>query len=168
MNSSELILAVLILLPTITLFYFRISAPIVFLSLCLGNVLMQFVSPDAHEFLALFSAHVPRGVDTGSSLVKIILLLLPPILSSIFLIKTVKGNNKFINILPAIGVGALLALLLTPLLPTHLSSAVINSKAWTPLKNNQGAIVGVSSLVALAVLWVQHPKPAHEKGKHGK
>jgi hypothetical protein len=168
MNSAELILAAFILIPAIVLFYFRINASIVFLSLCLGNVLMQFVSPDAHEFLALFSAHVPKGIDAGDSTVKIVLLLLPPVLSSIFMIKTVKGNSKYLNILPAIGVGVLASLLLTPLLSVHLSNTIISSKAWTDLKNNQGLVVTASSLVCLIVLWLQRPKTAHDKAKHGK
>ena len=158
----------IVLVPAFLMFWFRINAAIVFLSLCLGNVLMQFVSPDAHEFLALFSAHVPSGVDTGSGGIKIILLLLPPILTSVFMIKTVKGSNKYLNILPAIGLGILAALLLTPLLSAHLSNTIIISKAWAPLKNNQAAIVGASSLVCLAILWSQRPKTSHEKSKHSK
>jgi hypothetical protein len=168
MNSSGLVLAAIVLIPAFILFWYRINASIIFLSLCLGSVLMQFVSPDAHEFLALFSAHVPKGIDAGSSTIKLILLLLPPVLSSAFMVKSVKGNNKYINILPAIGVGILAALLITPLLSAHLSNTIISSKAWTPLKNNQGAIVGISSLICLGTLWFQSPKNAHGKDKHSK
>ncbi|HET8991786.1 MAG TPA: hypothetical protein VFN31_02000 [Candidatus Saccharimonadales bacterium] len=168
MKSSELVLATIVLVPAIILFWFRINASIVFLSLCLGSVLMQFVSPDAHQFLALFSAHVPKGVDAGSSSIKIFLLLLPPVLSAVMMLKTVKGSNKYLNVLPALGVGILAALLLTPLLSSHLSNSIISSKAWTPLKTNQGAIVGVSSIVCLVTLWIQGPKSTHEKSKHSK
>lgn len=167
-SSSELLLAAFVLIPAFLLFWFEINASIVFLSLCLGSVLMQFMSPDAHQFLALFSAHVPKGIDGGNSTVKVVLLLLPPVLTSLFMYRTVKGSYKYANILPAIGVGVLAALLITPLLSFHLSNTIISSKAWTTLKNNQGAIVGVSSLACLIVLGLQRPKTTHDKVKHGK
>jgi hypothetical protein len=168
MNSSVLFIGAFILIPLAVLFWFRINAAIVFLSLCLGDVLTQFVSPDAHEFLALFSAHVAKGVDAGNDSVKILLLLLPVVLTSLFMIKTVKGNNKYLNILPAIGVGVLVALLLTPLLPAHLSATIISSKPWLHIKNNQALVVSISAIVCLGTLFIQRPKTPHEKEKHGK
>ncbi len=168
MNSAELILAAIVFIPALILFWFRINASIVFLSLCLGNVLMQFVSPDAHQFLALFSAHVTKGIDAGNSTIKLILILFPPILSSVMMVKSVKGNHKYLNILPALGVGLLAALLVTPLLSAHLSNSIINSNDWTQLKSNEAAVVGISSIIALLVLWLQGPKNKHEKGKHSK
>jgi hypothetical protein len=166
MHSSELLLLAVILVPAIILFYFRINAAIVFLSLCLGNVLTQFVSPDAHQFLTLFSAKLPKNLGSGNNLIKILLLVLPPLLTAIFMLRTVKGNNKYINILPALGVGILIALLLIPLLSVNFSNTIIGSKYWLTLKNNQAALVGLSSLASLVTLWLERPKTSHSKSKH--
>ena len=109
----------------------RINATLVFLSLCLGNVLVQFVAPDANSFLQLFSAQVPDGIDTGNDTVKIILLLLPAVLTAIFMIRTVRGRGRLLlNVLPAAGVGLLGALLVVPLLPPGLSHNIIDSTLW--------------------------------------
>src|SRR5258705_10570148 len=104
--SPDLILAAIVLVPVLLLSFFKINATLVFLSLCLGDVLVQFVAPDANSFLQLFSANIPQGVDTGNDTVKIILLLLPVILTAAFMIRTVKGTGRLLlNVLPAAGVG---------------------------------------------------------------
>ena len=147
----------------------RVNAALVFLSLCLGDVLVQFVAPDANQFLTLFSAHVPKGLDSGNNTIKILLLALPVVLTAIFLIRTVSGYGKLaLNILPAAGVGLLGALLLTPLLPSGLSHNILHSPLWSQIQRAQDLIVGASALVCLLVLWLQRPKTGHKKEKHGK
>ncbi len=163
------ILAGIVLIPVILLMVLRINAALVFLSLCLGDVLVQFVAPDANQFLALFAAHVPKGIDTGNNTIKILLLVIPVILTAVFMIKTVHGYGKLtLNFLPAAGVGLLGALLITPLLPSGLSHNIINSSTWTQLLRAQDLIVGASALVCLLVIWLQRPKTGHKKEKHGK
>ncbi len=165
--SADVILGIMVIAPVAIILFLRINAAIVFLSLCLGSVLVQFVAPDANQFLALFSAHVPKGVDTGDSSIKILLLLLPVILTAIFMIRTVSGLPKqLINILPALGVGLLGSLLLTPLLPVHMSGNILNSQLWVQLVKAQDIIVGLSAVVCLLVLWIQRPKAGHKHGKH--
>jgi len=167
--NAEYVLAGIVLIPVVILLLLRINAAIVFLSLCLGDVLVQFVSPDANQFLALFSAHVPKGIDNGNNTIKILLLVLPVILTAIFMIKTVSGYPKLIlNLLPALGVGLLGGLLITPLLPSSLSHNIIDSSLWTQLQQTQDVIVSVSAVVCLVVLWLQRPKTGHKKTKHTK
>lgn len=168
---TSLIVVILMLAFVISLYWFRINAAIVFLSLCLGEVLTQFVSPDAHSLLTLFSAHVPSGADTSNLPIKIILLLLPPVLTALFMIGTIKhGPSHYLNLLPAIGTGLLIALLLPPLLPSDLSGSIINSSLWSQLKANQASVVGISGLVCLILLWLQRPKSRHVllRGRPGK
>lgn len=161
------VLAAIVIVPVIVLMYLRINAALVFLSLCLGSVLVQFVAPDANSFLALFSAHVPNGVDAGNNTIKIALLLLPAVLTAIFMIRTVHGNSRLaINLLPAAGVGMLGGLLLVPLLPPGLSHNIIYSTSWSQAQRAQDLIVGGSAVVCLLALWVQRPKAG--EGKHGK
>lgn len=147
----------------------RINAAIVFLSLCLGDVLVQFVAPDANQFLALFSAHVPSGLDHGNNAVRIILLVLPVVLTAIFMIRTIHGyGRQLLNLLPAVGVGLLGGLLITPLLPSGLSHNILDSSIWSQIKRTEDLIVGASALVCLLVLWLQRPKSGHKKEKHSK
>lgn len=165
--TPELTLALIVLLPVAFILFFRINAALVFLSLCLGYILMQFVAPDAKSFFELFNAKLPSGSDQGNDTIKLILLLLPAVLTSIFMIRTVKGTAKqLLNVLPALGVGLLGALLVVPLLPPGLSHNIVNSDLWNQLLKAQNLIVGASALACLLVLWLQRPKTGDSK--HGK
>lgn len=167
--TPSAVLGTIVLVPVLLLMALRINATLVFLSLCLGDVLVQFVAPDANSFLQLFSAHLPKNVDTGNDTVKIFLLLLPVVLTAIFMIKTINGKAKLaLNILPAAGVGLLGALLVVPLLPPGLSHNIVSSSLWSELQKAQNLIVGASALTCLLVLWLQRPKTGDKHGKKRK
>jgi hypothetical protein len=170
MDAPTITLAVLVLLPIALLLWLRVNATLVFLSLCLGNVLVQFVAKDTVDFLTLHANQVSRQASsTGGNTVKLALLLLPVVLTTIFMIRTVHGRGKlFLNSLPAAGVGLLGALLVVPLLPPGLSHNVLKSPLWTQATNVQDLIVGASAVICLLVLWLQRPKTGGEgkKGKH--
>jgi hypothetical protein len=167
--SPEVVLGLIVVVPVVLLMILRVNAALVFMSLCLGSVLVQFVAPDANSFLALFSARVPEGIDKGNDTVKLLLLLLPVVLTTIFMIRTVRGYGRLtLNALPAIGVGLLGGLLIVPLLPPGLSHNIIDSALWDQAIRAQDLIVGTSALVCLLVLWMGRPKTGHDKKKHGK
>jgi hypothetical protein len=167
--SPEVVLGLIVVVPVVLLMLLRVNAALVFMSLCLGSVLVQFVAPDANSFLALFSARVPEGIDKGNDTVKLLLLLLPVVLTTIFMIRTVRGYGRLtLNALPAIGVGLLGGLLIVPLLPPGLSHNIIDSALWDQAIRAQDLIVGTSALVCLLVLWMGRPKTGHDKKKHGK
>jgi hypothetical protein len=158
--TPETLLAIIVLAPVVLLMVFRVNAALVFLSLCLGDVLVRFTANDASSFLTTFSnSHTVTSVTTSNSNVKIALLLLPVILTSIFMIRTVQGGTRLmLNALPAAGVGLLGALLVVPLLPPGTAHNIIDSSLWDQAQKAQVLIVGASALVCLFVLWLQRPK----------
>jgi len=167
--TAEIALGAIVLVPIIILLVLRINATLVFLSLCLGDVLVQFVAPDANSFFQLFSARLPAGIDKGNNMIKITLLLLPVVLTAIFMIRTIKGRGRLVlNVLPAAGVGMLGALLVVPLLPTGLGYHIIDSSLWPQVLKLQNLIVSASALVCLLVLWLQRPKTGGKHSKHHK
>jgi hypothetical protein len=165
--SPEAILGVIVLAPVVLLMLLRVNATLVFLSLCLGDVLVQFTANDASSFLTTFNgSHTVTSVTTSNSNVKIALLLLPVVLTTVFMIKTIHGNSRLLlNILPAAGVGLLGGLLIVPLLPPSLAHDIIGSSLWNEVQKAQALIVGSSALVCLFVLWLQRPKTGHRKHK---
>ena len=169
--TPVIVLAGIILIPVILLMVLRVNAALVFLSLCLGVVLVQFVAEDAKSFMTLFAGTpataATSAVASGNNLVKLLLLLLPVLLTAIFMIHTVKGARLVLNILPAVGVGLLGGLLVVPLLSPGLSQAIIAAPLWHQAVRAQDLIVGASALVCLLVLWLQRPKTGGD-GKHGK
>jgi hypothetical protein len=102
----------------------------------------------------------------GGNNLKLGLLLLPVVLTTVFMIKTVHGSKLVFNLLPALGFGFLLTLLIVPLLPGGESFALRGSQSWHVAQQLQSLVLGVSALLCLLFLWMQ--RPAHHDGKHGK
>ncbi len=163
-----MVLSAIVLVPVLAMMILRINAALVFLSLCLGDVLVQFVAKDTSEFLTLHNGKISQAATSGNNTVKLILLLFPVILTAVFMIRTINGNSRLIlNLLPAAGVGLLGALLVVPLLPPGLGHNVVNSSLWDQVNKAQDLIVGASAVVCLFVLWLQRPKTGHTKhSKH--
>jgi hypothetical protein len=168
MNSAQIILGALVLVPVLLLMVLRINATLVFLSLCLGAVLVQFVAPETNTFINLFSSHTGKPINANHTTIELALLLLPVVLTTFFMVRTVKGHGKLaLNTLPAAGVGLLGSLLVVPLLPGGISHEIVHSSLWDQVQKAQTLIVGISALICLFVLWLQRPKTG-EDGKHGK
>jgi hypothetical protein len=163
--NAYLPLAVAIGVPFLILMVLRINATLVFLSLCLGNLLVQFVGNDAHSVMALASK--AGTTSPGQTYVKLGLLLLPVVLTALFMIKSVKGPKLVWNALPAIAFGLVFTLLLVPLLPAHDAHMLTSSTAWGQFLRLQTLIVGSGTLICLLFLWMQRPKHSKED-KHSK
>jgi hypothetical protein len=145
--------------PTIIFMVLRVNASLVFLSACLGAVLSQYVGAEANNFFSLFMPSL-QGND-----IKIVLVALPVVLTTIFMIRTVHGGRLMFNILPALGASLLLAILIVPLLSDAQVATVKASTTWHQIENLQALIVGVSALTCLFFIWLQRPKTGHHEGK---
>lgn len=158
------ILGLLVGLPLILSFILRVNAGILFLSLCAGSVLSEFVSDDAIQIVDSF---FPRtNPDITASVTRLVLLLLPAVLTIVFMRRSMAGSKTLINILPAAASGLLTALLVVPLLPPGTRYSITGTEAWDTLKNFQSLIIGAGATVSLLVLWGSKPK--HDKKKHKK
>ena len=93
-----------------------------------------------------------------------VLLLLPVVLSAIFLRKSMTGPKALINILPAIAVGVVGVLVAVPLLPGGVQATVTNLNGWKMLDQSQEFVVVVGVLVSLVVLWLTG-RPSHKGRK---
>lgn len=154
-----IVLGALVVGPVVLLTLLRINAAFVFLSLCLGNVLVQFLGKDAITVVG--GAHA-----VSSNYVQLGLLLAPVVLTLLFMARTVRGSRLLLNLLPALGVGLLLALLVVPLLSSGLSANIVRSSVWYDMQKSQDLIVGFSALICLVFLWMQRPKSGGKE--HGK
>lgn len=161
-----IILVILLAVPIVLLMALRINAALVFLSLCLGNVLVQFIGPDASTILASASAHPVRTALPNQSYINFFLLLLPVILTMVIMIHSVKGAKLAFNILPAIGVSLLGVLLAVPLLSSGTTDSIVTLPLWHKLASLQSLVLSVSAMLCLMLLWMQRPKPHKEEGKH--
>lgn len=162
MDKNQLLVLGILAAPVVVLMVLRINATLVFLSLCLGYVLMQFLGPDAKSFAETFMSHT----TLSTNVMKLVLLLFPVVFTSLFMIFTVRGVKLALNVLPALAVGCLGVLLVVPLLPPGTSHAITDMSLWHQAVRLQALIVGAGALISLLFLWLQRPRRGgDEKGK---
>lgn len=164
MNPNVILIA-LLAAPPILLMVLRVNAALVFLSLCLGSVLVQFVAPDAAVILSSTSAG-SHGVPSSLMFVDLVLLLLPVVLTTVFMIRSVHGHARLaLNFLPAVGASALATLLAVPLMSKGLTGSLTHLVLWHKLEALQTLIISADTLLVLLFLWMQRPKAHHGKEK---
>lgn len=152
----DVLLLAMFSIPVLALTALRINAVMVFLSLCLGQVLVLFVASEANTMVTLFA---PGTSKISTSTIQIIVLLLPAILTSIFMMFSLHGKGKLaFNLLPALGVGALIVLMVVPLLPGGTQHTIESGKIWMQFSKLQSLIVSVTAVVSLVFLWMQRRK----------
>jgi hypothetical protein len=151
-----------ILLPLVFMTVLRVNAAIVFLSLCLGGVLVQLIGGDASQFMNLFSGSKDFSHNTAA----LALIILPTLFTMFVMIKTVHGKiGLILNVLPAAAVGVLALLLIEPYLSQSLQHSITNTKEWHNLHDLQALILSISAVISLIFLWIQRPKHGkHEEG----
>lgn len=159
MQNIALIIAVVV--PIVLLLVFRTNAAVVFLSLCAGALAVQFVGNEAN----LVGSAIGNHSEAVSQYFELALLVLPALLSAIFLAKTMGGPKTVFNILPAIAVGVIGVLLAVPLLPNSLQTNITSLDGWTLLNQSKEFVVMAGIVASLVVLWITHPR---HHGKHKK
>jgi len=165
MNPLYILIA-LLAVPLILLMALRINAALVFLSLCLGNVLVQFIGPDAATLISSAHARLPGQVPHSQMAIDLVLLLFPVVLTMLIMLRTVRGAKLAFNVLPAAGASLLGTLLAVPLMSAGLTGSITHLGLWHTLESLQTAILGASTLVSLWLLWMMRPESRHDEGKH--
>lgn len=160
MQNIALIVAVVV--PIVILLLLRTNAAIVFLSLCAGALAVQFIGNEA----ILVGSAVGNHSDAVSQYFELALLLLPAMLSALFLSKTMSGPRTVFNIFPAIAVGVIGVLLAVPLLPGNVQTTITNLDGWTVLNQSKEFVVLAGIVASLVVLWVTHPRGHGRHRKH--
>lgn len=164
MGSSELLVIGLIGIPIILVWWLRVNAAMVFLSLCLGYVMVQFLGADVRAFAELF---MPDS-NVSTSVCKLVLLLAPAVLTAAFMMRSVKGSRRLWNMLPAIAVGTFTALLVVPLLASETTRSIAHIALWQQFLRAQDLVVTAGAIISLLFLWMQRPRPSEAKRKSTK
>ena len=161
--SQNIVLLIALAVIIFLLVALRVNAALVFLSLCLGAVLVQYVAGQANDLLNLIS---PKLGSASDSSVKLALLALPAVITMVVTVCSVQGKVKVaLNILPAVASGALAVLLAVPLLPPHIASGLQSQEAWHYLSNCEALVVSSGAFVSLMFLWSQ--RNMFKRRKHG-
>lgn len=157
------LISALVAVPVLLLTVLRINAMMVFLSLCLGVVLLRFVGEEAASTIGILTSYG----STNYTLVAIFLQFLPVVLTTFFMVRTVRGHFKLmLNFCIAIAVGFLVALLAEPLLGAEMRAGIETTPVWFYIQKLQVLVISLGAIFSLMYLWLQRPK-GHEE-HHGK
>lgn len=149
-HHIELIIALVV--PFAVLTILRINAAMVFLSLCLGYVLVELVANDANSLINFLA---PNNSLSKTSW-QLGMLFLPVVLTSIIMAFSIHGRLKSIfNIIPAAAFSVLAVLLAIPLFTPGLRYALESQEIWKQIHGAQALIVGAGALISMVFLWTQ-------------
>lgn len=159
-HNLELIIALVV--PLIVLTVLRINAAMVFMSLCVGYVLVELVAKDADSLINFLT----REGSFGQASWQLGMLFLPVVLTCIFMVFSIHGRLKaLVNLLPAVGVSVLGVLLAVPLLTPGLRGAIESQALWSQIYDAQAMIVGAGAFISLVILWTQRRKAKQHEHK---
>jgi len=161
------VLAALVLVPTLAVLLLRFNVAIAFMGLCLGSVLVTYVSGDVDGIVTSFSAS--KGALVTNQWVQLGLLIVPFVLTVLFTRGSVKGHKRFINFFPAAATGLLFTLLVVPLLSASVQRQIHKLHAWHQLDALQTAVILCGAAFSLVFLLFTHrKKQSSEEAKPGK
>ncbi len=152
------ILGLLIGIPIALGLLLRVSAMLVFLSLVVGQLFVQFLADDV-EFAI-------RAFVKGDAYSALVLLLAPVAITLLVARKSVPASKLLINIPFLIMTGLTVAVLAIPLLPNHIEAQIYTTKTGNALRQTQDDIIGITGLLNLAFVWFTYRSKSH--GHHGK
>jgi len=158
-----ILMALIVGVPTVLISLFRAKASLVFMALCAGSVLSTFVADAGLDMVQTF---VKSYSTTTEATILIGMLVLPAILTILFLRGTVSGPQWIINMFPALLTGVMTLYLIVPLLPPGTSNAITGTPQWSQLIQYQAIIVSVAVAVSVVQLWSSSHSARHKKKKH--
>jgi hypothetical protein len=159
-HNLELIIALAV--PLIVLTVLRVNAALVFMSLCLGYVLVELVAKDPGSLVNFLT----RADSFSQATWQLGMLFLPVVLTSVFTAFSIHGHwRTMVNVVPAIAVSALGVLLAVPLVTPGLREAIQDGPLWPIINDAQPLVVSVGAFVSLVTLWSQR-KSGGKSGHH--
>ena len=146
---AEALLAVLIFLPVALTFLLKSNAALAFLSLCGGFAVITLSGSNIEHLVGQ-----TKITSLTSNDVDLVLLLVPTLLTLFFTFRAISSKRlKFLQLLPALAAGLLLAAIAGPMLSGVAGSDVSKMTVWKDIKNNESYIVGTGLLISLLLIW---------------
>jgi hypothetical protein len=163
--THDLALILALAIPAALFIVLRINAALVFLSMCLGAVLLNSVATEANDMIAMFMPRISSATEMG---IEFALLLGPAVATSIFTLLSMHGRIRVVaNAFPAAASSMLAVLLAVPLLSPGLRYALESQQVWRILSGAEALVIGLGAVVSLFFLWTQRSAfKHHDKRRH--
>jgi hypothetical protein len=157
------ILGVLLGLPLVLGVAFRVNTSHVFFSLMAGELLAHYFGHDVGTIV-----HSVIRSDYILQYAVPALIVLPLVLTAIFLHGTVSKGKLVLHLIPLLITGVVLAAFVLPDLPAAAQSEVQTVEAGRQLLDLSSVIVGGVVFVQLVSLWLLNRAHEGGEGHHGK
>ena len=157
--NEMLVLGAIVVGIWLLILLLRVPASVAFFSLLVGQLLATEASSDVYEFIG--------GILNVKDIkyIQIALLVLPLLLTILFLRGRVKKSQLLIEAIPALFVALVAVLLAYPLIPELQS--VVDSATQNKSEQYRSVILLGAAVSGLFSTWMSYPKP-HDKHKHKK
>lgn len=152
--SGIIAVGLIIILTTFAIVKLRVPAALVFFSLLVGQLLVSQVSEDVYFFINSAAQNI------GIEWVKLLLLLLPVILTFLFLKESVSKAKILVEFVPAILTGMVVVLLVYPSIPV-LQTALNSTPIWQQIDMYKSLITFTASIACLVTSWMSFSKSRH-------
>ncbi len=156
-----IVLAIVVGTPVLLGLLFRVSSLYMYISVVVGQLLLTFVGDDA----ALAAGGFVKG-QYSQMISSLFLLLMPLVVTFIFLRHTVPKSKLFFHLPAYVAVGGSLYIFLVPLLTAGVVGAILASPLGKAVNTSQDIIIAASGLIILSTMWLTGGH--HERGHHGK
>lgn len=156
-----IIIGALLGLPLLLGIIFRAGTSFLFLSLLAGELLARTFGDETE----LIIGSVPRA-RPAAAYAKLAVLLLPVLLTALFLRHTLSKGKVLLHLLPLVATGVILAAFALPILPEVAQAKVKSVNLGHQLLDKSEIIVGIMLLLQLIALWLLNRSHEHSKKKH--
>lgn len=157
-----IILGIVLGLPLLLGLLLRVNSSFLFFSILAGDLLARYFTDDTELVTRMFIRN-----HTVEGYTELVLLVLPVVLTGLFLRHTVSKSKLFFYVIPYLITGVVLAAFALPLLPITLQQRIGTVELGRQLLSGTDTIVGAVVFIQLITLWItnrSHEKP--EKKHH--
>ena len=127
----------------------RVNAVLMFVAVAAGALLAQYISDETSLVFNSFFSHM--NVD---NYVKLGLLLLPVVLTLLFLRKTLNTTQLVFHLIPLIVTSAALATLVISSLPGSVHHEIVSNPIGKIADNSQNVLITASAILTLVLAWL--------------
>jgi hypothetical protein len=163
--TPYLILGAVLGLPLVLGLLFRVSTSHIFFSLMAGELLSSYFGENIGNIV-----HNLSGNHLVADYARAGVILIPMILTALFLRKTVSKGMVAFHFIPLLITGIVFAAFLLPELPADAQAQIRSIEAGRQMINTSTAIIGGVIFLQLVSLWLLNRESGHErhKGHHKK
>lgn len=157
--TGYIILGIAVGLPLFLGVFFRVNPSFLFFSVMAGELLGRYFGDDAELVIKTLTNR-----EWATHYAEVIVLLLPIILTALFLKNTIEKVKLFYLWIPFLVTGVVLAAFALPTLPHSIIAEVTSTEVGAKLYDSSDFIIGVVVAFQLVSLWLLQKSHGHKRG----